>query len=103
MTGLLSTDTTGRVSALHIDDEGVRGSQGVVVAGGQHYVAVSRGTRTPGSVYVGRPGALRERRYAVPMGPEDISYWPSRDLLFTATEHPRRRWIVAMKRSRLDR
>ncbi|MCY7394776.1 MAG: hypothetical protein LH468_01270 [Nocardioides sp.] len=101
--GLLATDEDGRSSALALHDGGVTHSQGVAVAAGHHYVTVSRGTRTPGSVYVGAPGAFRELRWAVPMGPEDIAFWPARDQLFTATEHPRRRWIVAMRRSRFDR
>ena len=55
----------------------------------------------PGSVYVGRPGAWRRHRWAVPMGPEDLTYWPSTDGLWSLTEHPRRRWVFAMRRSRL--
>lgn len=101
-TGLLATDQDSRVRPLRLDASGVRGSQGVVVARGQHYVTVSRGTRVPGSVFVGRPGAWREQRWAVPMGVEDVAYWPSRDQLFTATEHPHRRWIVSMRRPHFD-
>lgn len=102
-TGLLTTDQDSRVSALHLEDAGIRGAQGVAVAGGQHHVTVSRGTRTLGSVHVGAPGRFRELRWAVPMGVEDVAYWPGRDELFTATEHPRRRWIVSMRRARLAR
>jgi hypothetical protein len=30
------------------------------------------------------------------MGPEDLSYWPSRDELWSLSEHPHRRWVFAM-------
>jgi hypothetical protein len=87
---------------LALDEGGVRQMQGVAVAGGRHHVTVSRGRWMPGSVYAGQPGSLRQRRWAVPMGPEDLTYWPSTDRLWTVTEHPRRRWIVAMDRAWFD-
>lgn len=100
-TGLLATDDARRVRPLDVDERGVRQSQGIAVAGGTSYVTVSRGPTTPGSIMVGSPGAWREHRWAVPMGPEDVAWWPQRDELFTATEHPRRRWVVSVRRSRL--
>ncbi|WP_185996452.1 collagen-like triple helix repeat-containing protein [Nocardioides campestrisoli] len=81
---------------------GPRGMQGVVVARGRHHVSVSRGPWTPGSLHTGTPGALREHRWALPMGPEDLAYWPSTDRLWTVTEHPHRRWLVSVPRARLD-
>jgi hypothetical protein len=56
----------------------------------------------PGSVYVGRPGAFTRHRWAAPMGPEDIAYWPSADLLWSLSEHPRRRWVFAIPRRTLN-
>jgi len=53
-------------------------------------------------VHVGRPGSLRQARLATPMGPEDLCFWPSEDLLWSVTEHPRRRWVYAMPRRRFD-
>ena len=64
------------------------------------YLTRSTGEWVPGSVYAGRPGAFRRYRWATPMGPEDIAWWPSTDLLWSVTEHPRRRWIYSMKRKR---
>ena len=86
---------------LVLDERGVRGTQGAAVARGDWFLTVSHGPRKPGSVYVGEPGAFRRRRWATPMGPEDITYWPSTDTLWSVTEHPRRRWVFAMRRSRL--
>jgi hypothetical protein len=87
---------------LALDEGGVRQMQGAVVVGGRYHVTVSHGPWHPGSVFTGQPGSMRERRWAVPMGPEDLSYWPSTDRLWTITEHPRRRWIVSMDRAWFD-
>ena len=54
-------------------------------------------------MHVGEPGAWRAHRFAVPMGPEDLTWWPSRDELWTLTEHPHRRWLVALDRAWFDR
>ena len=87
---------------LAVDEGGVRQMQGAVIAAGRHHVTVSHGPWMPGSVYAGQPGSMRQRRWALPMGPEDLSYWPSTDRIWSLTEHPRRRWIVAMDRAWFD-
>ena len=88
---------------LAIDEGGVRQMQGAVLAAGRFHVTVSHGPWMPGTVATGEPGAMRVRRWALPMGPEDLSYWPSTDRLWSITEHPRRRWIVSMDRRWFDR
>jgi hypothetical protein len=98
---LLATDADG-VAHPELVDGGVLRAQGAVVARGCHYLTSSHGPWRPGSVWSGRPGAFREHRWVVPMGPEDLAYSPDTDLLWTVTEHPRRRWIVAMRRSKFD-
>jgi hypothetical protein len=87
---------------LALDDGGVVRAQGAAVARGWWYLTSSHGPRTPGSVYAGQPGAFREHRWATPMGPEDIAWDPDSDLLWSVTEHPRRRWVYSMKRSRFS-
>lgn len=87
---------------LALDHGGVRQMQGVVLAGGRHHVSVSRGPWMPGTMAAGQPGSMRVRRWAVPMGPEDLAYWPSTDRIWTVTEHPRRRWIVSVDRRWFD-
>ncbi len=82
--------------------EGVGRMQGAVVRKGQHLVSVSNGAWVPGTIHAGRPGELRPRRLAVPMGPEDLTYWPSTDRVWSVTEHPRRRWFFAMRRGWFD-
>ena len=76
---------------------------GVVIAGGRYHASVSQGRWMPGMIASGQPGEMRLRRWAVPMGPEDLAYWPSTDRIWTVTEHPRRRWIASLDRAWLDR
>ena len=76
--------------------------QGAAIVEGRYHVTVSHGPWKPGSVYVGTPGDFVEHRWAMPMGPEDIAYWPSTDRFWSVSEHPRRRWVFSMKRSRFD-
>lgn len=85
-----------------LTDARTRQMQGAVVARGRHHVSTSRGPWVPGSIWTGDPERLRRHRFAVPMGPEDLTYWPERDTLWSVTEHPRRRWIVEMRRSWFD-
>ncbi|MDP2772514.1 MAG: hypothetical protein Q8O61_03075 [Nocardioides sp.] len=98
---LPATDEDGSARPLGLG-EGVGHMQGAVLARGRFHVTASHGVFTPGSVYVGQPGALRRHRWATPMGPEDIAYWPQTDLLWSVSEHPWRRWIFSMRRSRFD-
>jgi hypothetical protein len=98
----LETGEDGISRPLAIDEGGVRQMQGAVLAGGRYHVTVSRGPWMPGTVAAGQPGSMRVRRWAVPMGPEDLSYWPSTDRIWTVTEHPRRRWIISMDRRWFD-
>lgn len=81
--------------------EGVVQMQGVVDLGDRLVATASHGPWGPGSIWSGQPGALAERRTALPMGPEDLAHDPTTGLLWTATEHPRRRWVVAMRADRV--
>jgi len=100
---LLQAGADGISRPLRLEDEGVAHSQGALVAEGSYYVSASRGRYQPGSVHVGRPGAFRRFEAATPMGPEDISWWPSTDELWSVTEHPGRRWVFSMQRGWFDR
>ena len=99
---LLATDDDGRSRPALVDQPGATRMQGAVVVDGTYYVTTSHGPWTPGSVHVGTPGAFRRRRWATPIGPEDLAWWGNQGLLWSVTEHPRRRWIVGMAKSRLD-
>jgi hypothetical protein len=66
-------------------------------------VTSSRGRYRLGMMYVGEPGAFRSFPRTLPVGPEDISYWPSTDLLWSLTEYPGHRFVFAMRRAQFDR
>ena len=83
---------------LLLEDRGERGMQGAAVVDGTWYLTSSRTPYGLGALYVGKPGAFRVRRLALPFGPEDITYWPSMDTFWSVTEHPYRRWVYAMNR-----
>ena len=98
--GELERDAQGRAVPLVLD-EGVGNMQGATVVGGVYYVTVSRGRSRLSRLYVGRPGHLRPRRWALPPGVEDISYWPQNDRLWSLSEYPGRRFVFALRRGRL--
>ena len=100
---VLAAGDDGATRPLGLDEEGAVRMQGAAIAQGTWYVTASTGPWVPGSVYVGHPGAWRRHRWATPMGPEDIALWPSTGLLWSVTEHPRRRWVYSMRRSWFDR
>jgi hypothetical protein len=99
----LATGDDGVSRPLVVDDEGAVRTQGAAIVDGTWYLTASTGPRVPGSVYVGQPGTWRRFRWATPMGPEDVAWWPSTDLLWSVTEHPRRRWVYCMRRGFFDR
>jgi len=84
---------------LHPVEHGVvRAQGGVTLPDGRQVLSSSHGPRRPGSLWTGTPGRLRERRWALPMGPEDLDADPVTGDLWGVTEHPRRRWVVRVRR-----
>jgi hypothetical protein len=83
---------------IDVGDGQVVRAQGIVEVDGTYAMSASHGPWTPGSLWVGRPGELRERRWALPMGPEDLACSLDGERLWTVTEHPQRRWIVSLPR-----
>lgn len=98
----LTADRDGVARPRQVQHAGIDSMQGATVVDDRWYITRSRGRRGMGSVYVGRPGDLEERRRALPFGPEDVTYWPSSDRLFSVAEWPGRRWVFSMRRSRVD-
>jgi hypothetical protein len=80
------------------DDRGVAHMQGAVTVKGTWYVTQSRGASALGQLQVGEPGNFRRYKDALPIGPEDIAYWPARDELWSQTEHVGNRCFFAMDR-----
>lgn len=77
---------------------GLSRMQGAVSVEDTYLVSTSAGRYERGSIVVGRPGALRVRERVTPVGPEDLTYWPSTDLVWAVTEYPGRRHVFAMER-----
>jgi hypothetical protein len=100
-TSLLRADDDGSCRPLELLDDGVPGMQGAAVVDGTWFVTTSRGRFRLGSVWVGRPGRLVQRRRQLPVGPEDITYWPQRDQFWSLSEYPHARYVFAMPRTRL--
>ncbi|HET6626363.1 MAG TPA: hypothetical protein VFG63_08230 [Nocardioidaceae bacterium] len=99
-TSLLRASEDGVARPLLLSTDGVQGMQGASVVRGTYYVTTSSGRYGYGSLYVGAPGAFTKHAKVLPIGPEDISYWPSKDELWSLTEYPSRRFVFTMDRSR---
>jgi hypothetical protein len=100
-TSLLRVSEEGHAHPLSLSLHGVEGMQGATVVDGRWYVTASAGRYLRGSLYVGAPGAFRRLARVLPVGVEDLAYWPSRDELWTLSEYPGRRFVLAMDRERL--
>jgi hypothetical protein len=98
-TSLLRVSEEGHAHPLSLS-HGVEGMQGATVVDGRWYVTASAGRYLRGSLYVGRPGAFRRHARVLPVGVEDLAYWPSRDELWSLSEYPGRRYVLAMDRAR---
>lgn len=86
-------------AATSVVETGVRGMQGVARTDRGLVASTSHGPWTPGSLWTAPAydGPWRRGRAAMPMGPEDLSFSAPEQRLWTPTEHPRRRWLVAMR------
>jgi hypothetical protein len=100
-TGLLRTSEEGHARPLALPAQGLEGMQGATVAGETWYVTTSAGRYLRGSLYVGRPGAFRRLGRVLPVGVEDLAFWPSRAELWSLSEYPGHRYVFCMDRARL--
>ncbi len=98
----LATTEDGTSRPVWLDERGLGHMQGAAIVRDTYYVTCSRGRYRLGMMYVGEPGSFRSFPRTLPVGPEDISYWPSTDLLWSLTEYPGRRFVFAMKRAQFD-
>jgi len=82
-------------------ENGVGHMQGAAIAGGHYFISLSRGPDRPGDLLTGLPGEFHLHRKALPAGPEDITYWPATDQLWSLTEHPHQRYVFAIDRAKV--
>lgn len=83
---------------LELHDSGPAHAQGASVVEDTWYVISSRGRYRLGHVHVGQPGAWRKFQRTVPVGPEDINWWPTDDSFWSLSEYPRKRLLFRIKR-----
>jgi hypothetical protein len=95
----LSTDEHGTSHPVWLDERGLGHMQGAAVVGDTYYVTCSRGQYRLGHLCVGRPGSFTRHPRALPVGPEDISYWPSEDVFWSLSEHPGKRFVFCVRRA----
>jgi hypothetical protein len=101
--GLLKSDDQGEAFPIDLIADGVFGMQGAAVVDGTWYVTTSNGRHRRGDLWIGEPGKhLQRRRWRLAIGPEDITYWPQLDQLWTLCEYPGRRYVFGMPRGRLN-
>ncbi len=100
--GGLAVDAAGVAEPEVLAWAGPARMQGAVSVDGRLHATTSNGRRGRGSLWVGRPSELRRVPKVLPPGPEDLTYWPSRDELWTVTEYPGRRLVLALDRKRFD-
>jgi hypothetical protein len=98
----LAAHEDGTSRPVRLDDRGLGHMQGATTVRDTYYVTVSRGRHRLGRMYVGRPGSFRSLPRTLPVGPEDIAYWPSTDMLWSLSEYPGRRFVFAMARAQFD-
>lgn len=71
--------------------------QGTVRVDGTYVVSASHGRHRRGHLWTGRAGGSWVRHARVlPVGPEDLSYDPVTRRLWTQTEYPDRRYVLAL-------
>jgi hypothetical protein len=98
----LATHEDGTSRPVWLDDRGIGQMQGAVVVRGTYYVTTSHGPRRRGTLHVGRPGHFTAHHGALPAGPEDITFWPGTDRLWSQTEHPDHRYVFSVRRAQFD-
>jgi len=100
-------DPTGRLVELSREAEGARTRHGEALVPGltrmqgatpvdhRWFVTASAGSAN-GDLWVGAPGAMTRHAGVLPPGPEDLALEPGSRILWSLSEHPRRRWVFSI-------
>ncbi len=99
----LRSGDDGTTRPLWLGEGGVGHMQGAAIVDGTYYVTTSRGRWRLGSLHVGTPGDFRRIPRALPVGPEDITYWPSQRAFWSVSEYPGHRYVFSVDRGVLER
>jgi hypothetical protein len=97
---MLRTDADGYARATEAYDVSVTSMQGATAIGGKYYLSTSDGDSNKGDLATFTPGgSVVMRTDTLPIGPEDVSYWDSRDQLWSVTEYAGSRSVFAVRAS----
>jgi hypothetical protein len=87
-----------RSAAVEVVDAGIASMQGATRIDGVYHVSASHGAERPGHLYTGGVDGFVQHARRLPVGPEDLSYEAGTDRLWTVTEYPGKRVVVAVPR-----
>ncbi|MGH8794321.1 MAG: hypothetical protein ACRDXX_16940 [Stackebrandtia sp.] len=94
----VAEDDDGVARADWAQTVGIRSMQGAAAVDGTYYIQRSNGDSKTGDVFVWNPGNTAvPHNGALPVGPEDMTYWPQRDQLWSQSEYPGKRYVYATK------
>lgn len=97
---MLRTDADGYARATEAYDVSVTSMQGATAIGGKYYLSTSDGDSNRGDLATFTPGgSVVMHTDTLPIGPEDLSYWDSRDQLWSVTEYAGHRSVFAIRAS----
>jgi hypothetical protein len=99
-THLIAEDSDGYARADWAYTVGIRGMQGATSVNGKFHIHRSNGSSTRGDVFIWRPGTFATQHTgAVPIGPEDVTYWPQYGEIWSQSEYPNMRYVYASRES----
>lgn len=84
--------------AVEVIEAGISSMQGATRVNGVYHVSASSGAKRPGNLYTGGVGGFTRHSGLLPIGPEDLSYEPGADRLWTVTEYPGSRFVAGIPR-----
>jgi hypothetical protein len=84
--------------AVEVIEAGIASMQGATRINGVYHVSASHGAERPGHLYTGGVDGFIQHQQRLPVGPEDLSYEAGADRLWTLTEYPGKRVVVAVPR-----
>jgi hypothetical protein len=88
----------GQVEPSHAFGLDLPSMQGIASVDGRYFVTASHGRHRRGDLWVGDPEhGFRRHARALPVGPEDLAYAPSDGWLWTLSEWPGRRAVLALR------
>jgi hypothetical protein len=97
---MLRTDPDGYARATEAYDVSVASMQGATAIGGKYYLSTSDGSSNKGDLATfARGGSVVMHTDTLPIGPEDLSYWPAKGQLWSLTEYAGSRSVFAVRAS----